>query len=100
MPVNKPYHFHPQAWRELEAADDWYRQQSLETSIRFLSAVYDGLESVAQQPQRWPKYFHGTQRFILYRFPFSIIYRDELFSISIIAVAHHKRRPGYWRERL
>jgi len=90
MPAAKPYRFHPQAWQDIESADDWYRARSPDSSVRFLSAVLDGLEEIARAPRRWPTYLHGTQRFILYRFPFSIIYREELSAISIIAIAHHK----------
>ena len=57
MPESKPYRFHPEAWQEFEAADDWYRERSFESSIRFLSAVYDGLEQISQWPQRWPRHF-------------------------------------------
>jgi toxin ParE1/3/4 len=102
MPKSKPYRFHPQAWSELEAADDWYRERSAESGIRFLSAVYDGLERIAVAPLRWPRHFHGTRRLILHRFPFSIIYRDEpsADSVSVVAIAHHKRKPGYWKIRM
>jgi plasmid stabilization system protein ParE len=100
MPAAKSYRLHPQAWQDGETADDWYRERSADASVRFLSAVFDGLEDVKQFPRRWPKHLHGTQPFMLYRFPFSIIYREELSAISIIAIAHHKRRPGYWKERL
>ena len=55
MPGSKLYRFDPQAWLELEAADDWYRQRNPEASVRFLAAVYDALETIAQWPQRWPK---------------------------------------------
>jgi len=100
MPASKPYRFHPQAWQEVEAAESWYRQRNPEASVRFLSAIYDALESLARWPQRWPTYGHGTRRIVLYRFPFSIIYRDEEASVSVVAIAHHKRRPGYWKDRL
>jgi toxin ParE1/3/4 len=99
MPASKPYRFHPQAWQEVEAAETWYRQRNPEASVRFLSAIHDALEGLARWPQRWPIYRHGTRRFILYRFPFSIIYRDEDTSVSVVAIAHHKRRPGYWKDR-
>jgi plasmid stabilization system protein ParE len=52
MPGNKLYRFDPQAWLELEAADDWYLQRNPEASVRFLAAVYDALETIAQSPQR------------------------------------------------
>src|SRR5262249_18875512 len=100
MPTSKPYRFHPAAWSDLETADDWYHAHSTDASLRFLSAVYDGLEKIARWPQRWPKHVLGTQRFILHRFPFSIIYREELLTTSIVAIVHHKRQPGYWKDRL
>ncbi len=100
MPARKPYHFHPEAWAEFEAAADWYQERRQETSIRFLSAVYDGLETIAIWPDAWPQYHYGTRRFILHRFPFSIIYLEKSSSVNVIAVAHHKRKPGYWKDRL
>ncbi|MGO8987026.1 MAG: type II toxin-antitoxin system RelE/ParE family toxin [Terriglobales bacterium] len=100
MPENKLYRFDPGAWLELEAAADWYLQRSPEASIRFLAAVNDALEMIVQWPQRWPKWVHGSRRFILRRFPFSIVYLDEPAVVSIVAVAHSKRKPGYWKARL
>jgi hypothetical protein len=32
-------------------------------------------------------------------FPFSLVYRVRHAEIEIVAVAHHRRRPGYWRSR-
>jgi toxin ParE1/3/4 len=100
MPGSKLYRVDPQAWTELEAADDWYLQRSSEASVRFLVSVYDALENISQAPQRWPRYLYGTRRFILHRFPFSIVYLDEPDAVSIVAVAHNKRKPGYWKQRV
>ena len=33
------------------------------------------------------------------RFPFNIVYEIRQTEIVIVAVAHHKRRPGYWSQR-
>ena len=38
-----------------------------------LRYVLDALEIISQAPQRWPAYLHNTQRFVVQRFPFSII---------------------------
>ena len=84
----------------MEAAEAWYRERDYEASARFLSEIYDALENLVQRPQRWPSYHYGTRRFVLHQFPFSIIYRDESTAVSIVAIAHHKRRPGYWEDRL
>jgi plasmid stabilization system protein ParE len=100
MARNKPYRFDPRAWQEIEAGDDWYLQRSADASLGFIAAISDGLDCISQSPQRWPKYLYGTRRFVLYRFPFSIVYLDESDVLSIVAVAHHKRKPGYWKSRL
>jgi toxin ParE1/3/4 len=42
---------------------------------------------------------HGTHRFLLQRFPYEIVYKIYPDVVLIIAVAHNKRRPGYWRHR-
>jgi hypothetical protein len=51
-------------------------------------------------PGLYPRHLHKTQRAVLDRFPFSIVYRELLDEIQIIAMAHAKRRPGYWAKRL
>jgi hypothetical protein len=62
--------------------------------------VSDVIREIVQTPQRWPKYLYGTRRFVLHRFPFSIIYLDDSDILSIVAVAHNKRKPGFWKQRL
>jgi toxin ParE1/3/4 len=100
MPTAKPYRFHPLGWLEFEAADDWYLSRSMDASIAFLSDVYGALESICEAPQRWPKYLFGTRRFVLDRFPFSVVYLDDPDFVTIIAVAHSRRKPGYWKNRV
>lgn len=95
MRASKAHRFDPQAWSELEAADDWYRQRNLEASVRFLAGVHDALETITQWPLPLPTHVNGTRRFVLYRFPFSIVYLDEPTVVSIVAIAHSKRKPGY-----
>jgi hypothetical protein len=36
----------------------------------------------------------------LRRFPFGLLYAIETERIVIVAVAHLKRRPGYWKDRI
>ena len=44
--------------------------------------------------------FRGTRRrYILRRFPYSIIYQVTAEELRVLAVAHHSRRPGYWAQR-
>ena len=100
MPTVRAFRFHPLAWKEVEAEDDWYQSRSSDASLGFLSDFDSAIEDILQAPQRWPKYLYGTRRVVMQRFPFSIVYLDDLDLITIFAVAHAKRKPGYWKERL
>lgn len=41
----------------------------------------------------------GLRRHLVRRFPFSLIYHHEARSALILAVAHQRRKLGYWRAR-
>ena len=44
--------------------------------------------------------FRGTRRrYLLRRFPYDIIYQVTANELRVVAVAHHRRRPGYWTHR-
>ena len=100
MPKHRQYQLHPEAWLELEAADEWFLSRSVDASIAFLSDVDEGFERISEAPQRWPEYLHGTRRLVLQRFPFSVIYLSDSDLVTIIAVAHSKRKPEYWKHRV
>jgi plasmid stabilization system protein ParE len=56
-----------------------------------------------QRCERVPRIGVPTQRrfrkMFLHRFPLSIVYVERGEEIVIVAVAHQRRRPGYWRRR-
>jgi len=91
---------HPEAIAEARAAVKWYRQRSPSAANAFLAEIDHAIERVSQSPETWPSYVQGTRRFILHRFPFSIVYREVFESIQIVAIAHAKRKPGYWKKRI
>jgi plasmid stabilization system protein ParE len=66
-----------------------------------LLALADAVEAVMEAPARWPKHRHGCRRYVFSnRYPYSLIYRLSGESqVEIVAVAHHRRRPDYWRQR-
>jgi hypothetical protein len=51
-------------------------------------------------PMRFPKYMFSTRACAISKFPYLIVFHDNGFSVKIVAFAHAKRRPGYWRRRL
>jgi toxin ParE1/3/4 len=92
--------FHPIAEEEWLAAYAWYSERSETAARAFLREMDRAVSLISEAPDRWPKYDSETRRFIMTRFPFSIIYRVAEDDVEVIAVAHHKRKPGYWRTRL
>jgi plasmid stabilization system protein ParE len=97
----KRYRFHPEARVEVQAAAAWYRERSREAARGFVDAVTDGTQSIRRHPEAWPTWRRvDVRRRVLRRYPYSIFYVIEGEVIVIVAVAHHKRRPGYWLPRL
>jgi plasmid stabilization system protein ParE len=91
---------HPEAVAEAQAATQWYQERSAPAARAFLSEIDRAVEKIAEDPDIWPPYVGGTQRFLLKRFPFSLVYRLVSNKIEVVAIAHGRRKPGYWKTRL
>ncbi|HEY5074443.1 MAG TPA: type II toxin-antitoxin system RelE/ParE family toxin, partial [Pyrinomonadaceae bacterium] len=70
------------------------------SATAFAHAVDNAVSQIAEAPTRHPLAEHGTRKFVLQRFPFNMFYRPSESEIVIVAVAHQKRRPGYWSVRV
>src|SRR2546423_4256947 len=93
-------HFFEEASEEVEEHRAWYRERSETAESAFLREIDHATDVVLEAPHRWPRYIAGTQRYVFRTFPFSLVYFVEGEIVNIVAVAHGKRRPGYWRKRL
>lgn len=91
--------FAPAAIEEAEQAYRWYRVRSPADAAAFLRELDHALGTMSEAPERPAAYLHGTRRVLLRRFPFAVVYRLTSDEIQVIAVAHGRRRPGYWRAR-
>jgi plasmid stabilization system protein ParE len=97
--ASKPVRLHPEAEREYLEALAWYRDRSVVVASDFELAVSKAVHAIEAAPQRWPSYFGEFRRYTLHRFPFNIVYQELLSDVVVFAVAHGRRRPGYWRKR-
>ena len=88
-----------EALEDAESAARWYAERSPVAAVRFSEEVDAAEAAIAAHPDAWPSFDHGTRRYLLRRFPFSVIYDVQPDRILIVAVAHARRRPGYWRPR-
>jgi len=91
--------FHPEAVAEARMAFEWYRNRNERVAGFFLAELDLAIHSIAETPERWPTYIRGTRRFLLRRFPFGVVYRWVAETIQVVAVAHGRRKPGYWKDR-
>lgn len=90
----------PEALREIDDAFERYFEQSVQAAEAFVRETASAFALIASSPTVWPRYEAGTRRYVLRKFPYSIIYRETPDGIEVVAVAHHKRRPKYWRRRV
>jgi toxin ParE1/3/4 len=96
----KPYSFHPQAELEADAAFERYFTDSPTAAINFDAELRAAYARLSRTPRICPAFLRGTRRTLLERYPFSVVFRERLHDIQIVAVAHAKRRPGYWVKRI
>jgi plasmid stabilization system protein ParE len=97
---NKVVEFQLGAALEYDSTFEWYLERNEVAASRFFAEIQFALVAICENPQRWPVVRRGTRKFILHNFPFSLIYRELPSKIQIVAVAHAKRRPDYWKDRL
>ncbi len=91
--------FHPDATAELSESANWYAERGPSAARNFLVAVDIAIASIAADPKRFMRIDDQHQSCGVIKFPFQIVYRYISNRIEVIAVAHAKRRPGYWRDR-
>ena len=94
----------PEASAELDEAALWYEQRRSGLGIEFLQAIDSALEFIARFPQAGAP-VPGVppdlpvRRVPVRRFPFHVIYLELSDAIRVLAFAHDRRSPGYWRSR-
>ncbi|MGB7344077.1 MAG: type II toxin-antitoxin system RelE/ParE family toxin [Pirellulaceae bacterium] len=98
--LNYEIEFHPEAIREIREAVQWYRERNDEVATEFRNLVESAEELVQRSPESWASYLLETRGFRFQKFPFVLAYVIRGQQVFIVALAHTKRKPGYWRDRL
>ncbi|MBL8415971.1 MAG: type II toxin-antitoxin system RelE/ParE family toxin [Propionivibrio sp.] len=90
----------PPALAELHDAAAFYTlKANIDLGLAFVTEFERTVNLVLASPLLGGE-FRGTRRqYYLRRFPYSIIYQVTVEELRILAVAHHRRRPGYWSGR-
>jgi len=88
------------ALTEMEEALGWYQNRSESAAESFRRALSDAMDRVESSPARLSPYLFNTRRMLLTPFPYLLVFVIERDRIFIVALAHAKRKPGYWKTRL
>jgi plasmid stabilization system protein ParE len=91
--------FHPEATAELESSAAWYAERSATAVRGFLVAVDVAIRSIMADPTRFALSDDQHRHCGVPRFPFQIVFRVDGLSVVVVAIAHARRRPGYWQPR-
>lgn len=84
---------------EVAEAVDHYQQVTPGLGERFLAEVQRAVTTIEKFPRTSPVIASDIRRKVLLEFPYSLFYRLTEKEIIILAVAHHRQRPLYWRRR-
>ena len=80
---------------------EWYRSQGgSELSQRFFDAYYQTRKRILTHPETASFLYSYFRSLRIKKFPYKIIYTIEGNTILIIAIAHDKRNPDFWKGRV
>jgi len=91
--------FHPEAEAELVAAAKFYEAGSTGLGTDFMGEVERATRALVAYSRIGHRFSRRLRRILVHRFPYGLLYRVESERIFVVAVAHARRRPGYWRHR-
>jgi len=94
-----PVIFHEFAQSELNEAADYYAQARPGLGAAFIAEVERAVAALAASPYAGEEVESGVRWWLVKRSPYSVLYRLRDDQIRILAIAHQKSRPFYWRGR-
>jgi plasmid stabilization system protein ParE len=95
------YWLHPEAAEEHTKQVAYYEDIQAGLGRRYHAEFQNTLATVCNAPDRSRIVLApDIRRSMLKIFHFDLIYREVDGSVQVLAVAHHRRQPGYWATRL
>lgn len=94
------YELHPLAEEEMNEAARFYEGRLSGLGDDFLDEFERCVSQIVSYPESGQRCYEYFRRSLIARFPFSVVYELLPNGILIVAVAHQRRRPGYWRGRI
>lgn len=95
-----PIRISEEAGAEMAEAARWYEIHRTGLGVEFLDAVDTAVGRIAETPRMGSPVPGVSDRAIrrrpVRRFPYHVVYVELPDRLQILAVAHDRRRPGYW----
>ena len=96
----RDYDFLEPAQIELEEEVRYLNEQQVDLGYEFVKEVADAIARILKYPEGWTRLSKRTRRCRTRRFPYGVIYQIRGDKILVVAVAHLRRKPFYWRDRV
>ena len=96
----------PEAESDLYEAYSWYELHSVGLGDTFLDSVQAALQSIRENPNRFPEVLRDPQtpvrRALLKTFPYGVYFAliDSGETVSVLACMHARREPSRWIRRV
>jgi plasmid stabilization system protein ParE len=92
--------FRPEARLELEAAADWYEENSPGLGAEFVADAAALFIALGEFPDRFPTHRDAIRRAGMRRFPHYVYFTILPEGVEVLAVIHPSRNPAVIRKRL
>jgi plasmid stabilization system protein ParE len=83
-----------------DTARRWYAEAEPGLDREFTAAVDAALVSILSRPDAFRVVSARHRRFVMRRFPYSLLYRFDEHQVIVEALFHHKLHPDLLRKRL
>jgi plasmid stabilization system protein ParE len=98
--VIRPIRTAKPASEELTAAVRWYERQRPGLGGELFDAILGTIDRISETPEAGSSFRTlEARRMLVAGFPYQVVYRISADEIRILAFAHLRRRPGFWRHR-
>jgi toxin ParE1/3/4 len=88
------------ALEEMFAGSDFYNAREKGLGDEFIDAIEHTRRLLSEYPHLGARIKRGMRRFVMARFPYSLIYRVHADLIVVVAIKHHAQEEDYWLGRL
>jgi toxin ParE1/3/4 len=89
----------PEAAAEYDDAHDQYSAISPQLAVEFESRFGQAIQFITTTPNLGSRYDRQHRFYVMHQFPYLVYYRYQSGTVTVVAVAHSARRPGYWKGR-